>query len=47
MAMGAQSDASPEFIERFDKVHRKQKEKEEKFEKEHGEGEYYNVAPGG
>ncbi len=34
MAMG--ENAGPEFIARFDKNHRKQKEKEEKYEKEHG-----------
>jgi len=46
LAMGAQENVSPEFVERFDKMHRKQKEKEEKFEAEHGEGQYYNRAPG-
>ena len=47
LAMGAQKNVSPEFQERFDKVHRKQRAKEEKFQKEHGEGEYYNRTPGG
>lgn len=46
LAMGAQSNASPEFVERFDKMHKKQAEKEKAFEKEHGEGEYFNRAPG-
>jgi hypothetical protein len=45
--MGAQANASPEFIDRFEKTHKQQADKEAKFEKEHGEGEYYNVAPGG
>lgn len=46
LSMGTQENVSPEFIEKFDKMHRKQKEKEEKFEKEHGPGEYWNRAPG-
>ena len=46
LAMGAQDNVSPEFQERFDRMHRDQAEKEKKFEKEHGEGEYYNRAPG-
>ena len=46
LRMGAQENVSPEFIDKFDKMHRKQKAKEEAFEKEHGEGEYYNRAPG-
>lgn len=46
LAMGAQKNVSPEFEERFDRLHKKQKEKEEKFEREHGEGEYYNRMPG-
>jgi hypothetical protein len=44
--MGTQKHVSPEFQEKWDKMHRKQKEKEEKFEAEHGEGQYYNRAPG-
>lgn len=47
LAMGAQENVSPEFQERFDKMHRKQAAKEAAFEKEHGEGQYYNRAPGG
>jgi putative FmdB family regulatory protein len=46
LAMGAQANVSPEFQDRFDKMHRKQAEKEKAFEKEHGEGQYYNRAPG-
>lgn len=45
MAMG--ENAGPEFIDRFEKMHKKQAEKESAFEREHGEGEYYNTAPGG
>lgn len=44
-AMGAQKDASPEFTERFEKVHKQQAQKEEAFSKEHGD--YYNRTPGG
>ena len=47
LAMGAQKNVSPEFIDRFAKIHTKQAEKEKAFEKEHGEGEYFNRAPGG
>lgn len=47
LAMGAQASAGPEFIKRFDKMHRDQTAKEKAFEKNHGEGEYYNTAPGG
>lgn len=32
-AMGAQRNAGPEFIDRFERVHRQQKEKEEKLAK--------------
>jgi putative FmdB family regulatory protein len=46
LAMGAQASVSPEFTDRFDKMHRKQAEKERKFEKEHGEGQYFNRQPG-
>ena len=42
LAMG--SSASPEAIARFDRVHRQQKEKEEKSYKENGD---YGPAPGG
>ena len=35
MAQG--DNAGPEFIERFDRIHRKQKEKEERSWKEHGD----------
>ncbi len=44
MAMG--ENAGPEFIDRFERNHKKQKEKEAAFEREHGEGEYFNRAPG-
>ena len=47
LAMGAQENVSPEFKERFDKMHRKETKRQQSFEKEHGEGEYYNTAPGG
>lgn len=47
LGMGSQKNVSPEFQEKFDKMHRKQRAKEEAFEKEHGEGEYYNRTPGG
>jgi putative FmdB family regulatory protein len=47
LAMGAQKDAGPEFQTKFDKLHRDQAAKEKAFEKEHGEGQYYNTAPGG
>lgn len=47
LAMGAQENVSPEFSERFDKMHRDQTKKEKDFEKNHGEGEYFNTAPGG
>lgn len=36
-AMGAQKHVSPEFQDRFDKMHRQQKEKEEKSLREHGD----------
>jgi len=47
LEMGAQASAGPEFADRWEKMHKKQTEKEQAFEKEHGEGEYYNRAPGG
>lgn len=37
LAMGAQKHVSPEFQDRFDKMHRDQKAKEEKCLKEHGD----------
>lgn len=37
LKMGYQKNASPEFQERFDKMHRQQKAKEEKSLKEHGD----------
>lgn len=43
-AMGAQKNASPEFIDKFERMHKQQKERETKFMKEHGD--YYNRAPG-
>ena len=46
LAMGAQANAGPEFVDRFERMHKKQAEKEKAFEKEHGEGEYFNRAPG-
>lgn len=46
LAMGAQANVSPEFSARFDRMHRKQADKEKAFEKEHGEGQYYNRQPG-
>lgn len=46
LKMGAQANVSPEFVERFDKMHKKQAAKEAAFEKEHGEGEYFNREPG-
>jgi putative FmdB family regulatory protein len=46
LKMGAQENVSPEFVERFDKMHKKQTAKEAAFEKEHGEGEYFNREPG-
>jgi hypothetical protein len=43
LAMGTQKHVSPEFQERFDKLHRDQKAKEEKSLKEHGDyGPLYN-----
>jgi putative FmdB family regulatory protein len=45
MAQGAS--AGPEFIDRFEKMHKDQKVKEEKFEREHGPGQYGNCDPGG
>lgn len=47
LRMGASPSASPEFKEKWSKMHKKQTAKEKAFEKEHGEGEYYNRAPGG
>ena len=47
LRMGAQANASPEFKAKWDRVHQKQTAKEKAFEKEHGEGEYFNRAPGG
>ena len=47
LAMGAQDNASPEFLDKWEKMHKDQKTREEAFEKEHGEGEYYNRTPGG
>jgi putative FmdB family regulatory protein len=47
LGMGTQENVSPEFQDRFDKMHRDQAKKEKAFEKEHGEGEYYNRTPGG
>ena len=46
LGMGTQKHVSPEFQAKWDKLHRKQKAKEEKFEAEHGPGQYYNRAPG-
>jgi len=46
LAMGAQKNVSPEFKDRFEKMHKKQTDKENAFEKEHGPGEYFNRAPG-
>lgn len=37
LAMGAQKNVSPEFQEKFDKMHRDQKAKEEKSLEEHGD----------
>lgn len=37
LAMGAQKNVSPEFQDKFDKMHRDRKEKEEKCEAEHGD----------
>jgi putative FmdB family regulatory protein len=37
LAMGAQRDASPEAIIKFDRMHRQQKAKEEKSYAEHGD----------
>lgn len=43
LGMGAQKNVSPEFQDRFDKLHRDQKAKEEKSLKEHGDyGPLYN-----
>lgn len=43
LAMGTQKHVSPEFQDRFDKLHRDQKAKEEKSLKEHGDyGPLYN-----
>ena len=41
--MGAQSNVSPEFAERFDRVHREQAKKEAAIQKEHGD---YGPMPG-
>jgi len=46
LAMGAQANVGPEFERKWAKMHTKQTEKEKAFEKEHGEGEYFNRAPG-
>ncbi len=43
LAMGAQRDASPEFIDRFDRLHKQQKDKEERSAREHGD---YGPRPG-
>lgn len=43
LQMGYQRDASPEAISRFDKMHRKQKAKDEKCYAEHGD---YGPVPG-
>lgn len=37
LAMGAQKHVSPEFQDRFDKMHKDRKEKEEKCYEEHGD----------
>lgn len=37
LAMGAQQNVSPEFQQKFDKMHRDQKAKEEKSLEEHGD----------
>ena len=37
LAMGAQKNVSPEFQEKFDKMHKDRKDKEEKCEREHGD----------
>ena len=47
LEMGAQRNVSPEFQDRFDKMHREQAAKETAFEKEHGEGQYGNRGSGG
>lgn len=44
MAQG--ENAGPEFIDRFEKTHKKQAAKEAAFEREHGESQYGNRAPG-
>ena len=44
LAMGAQKHVSPEFQDKFDKMHRDRKEKEEKCHKEHGD---YGPGAGG
>ena len=43
LSMGAQANASPEFIDHFEKVHRQQTKIEEARETEHGD---YGPAPG-
>lgn len=43
MGMGSQASASPEFIDRFEKVHKQQARIEEAREREHGD---YGPRPG-